>query len=140
MLFDSLRDPTLDDVALPLPHSCASHTLSSGGEEVAPSLREKYHATLGYVQATLQQQTQQLDKLRGDEAAWKAEREVLQGQLRELSGAFAELRKAAVADPVSPGTWGGARPRVRGLGWLNCILSHTNPDRSPSQWRRAEQD
>ena len=45
---------------------------------VPPSLRERYHATLGYVHATLEQQTALLEQHQHAEAEWKAEREVLQ--------------------------------------------------------------
>ena len=65
---------------------------------ITPDLRERYHATLGYVHATLEQQTTLLEQHRLDEAQWKTEREALHQQLRELGEAFSELKQRAISE------------------------------------------
>ena len=69
-------------------------------ENIAESLRERYHSTLGYVHATLEQQTLLLEKHQIAEAEWKAERESLRHQLRELSEAFSDLKARAIEEQL----------------------------------------
>ena len=69
-------------LVLPIARSCGlPHQPPIGGsaaEEALPSeMRQRYHDTLGYVNATLEQQAVLLDKHREDEANWRSEREAL---------------------------------------------------------------
>ena len=62
------------------------------------SLAERYQSTLAVAHATIEQQQAQLAQHAADEAAWVEERASLHRQLREVAGAFSELRTASVAD------------------------------------------